>query len=634
MATDWQTGLMVALRTLSQILSAGVSITAFSLLLYSLTFNLRDRVARTFSSIMLCMVIVFTAESLGGTSSDVQLISFWLHTQWLGVILLPAAYFHFSDALLATTGKPSRGKRRLLVVLLYLATLGFMGLLALGILLGNLNTSSPPAPYLEPNFLTTIFTLYYAGVMALAWYNFIRAFLRTTTPTSRRRIVYLISGAVAPALGSFPYLLYSSSFAANHQLIFWLLVFLANSLVIFLTVLMAYAVAFFGVSWPDRVVRRRLAKWLLRGPVTASVTLGLVTIVRRVGEAFGIPYSAVVPIVMVGVILLSQYLITLFSPLWEHWFFFGRDRNDVTLLQAAENRVLTEADLRQFLEMILAAVCDRLQAPGAYIASFNSSGIDQVVTIGKTDFFNEGATSEILNRVSENGNLPQIFHWGEDTLVTLSDGDGEEGELFGLLGVSSVSKKEFDPDQLAALSRLAERASMALRDIRHQREVFRSLESLTSEVEYIQRIRAASSYDGSHLLEDASLPESDVSQWVKDALTHYWGGPKLTENPLMKLQVVQDAASQHDGNQANALRAILKKAIDQIKPEGERHFTGEWILYNILEMKFLEGKKVREVARKLALSEADLYRKQRVAIEEVSKKILDMEIDHHNGSVT
>ncbi len=37
-----------------------------------------------------------------------------------------------------------------------------------------------------------------------------------------------------------------------------------------------------------------------------------------------------------------------------------------------------------------------------------------------------------------------------------------------------------------------------------------------------------------------------------------------------------------------------------------------WILYNILEMKFLEGKKVREVAMRLAMSEADLYRKQRV----------------------
>jgi len=69
----------------------------------------------------------------------------------------------------------------------------------------------------------------------------------------------------------------------------------------------------------------------------------------------------------------------------------------------------------------------------------------------------------------------------------------------------------------------------------------------------------------------------------------------------------------------------LRKAIDQVKPEGERRFTGEWILYNILEMKFLEGKKVREIALRLAMSEADLYRKQRVAIEAVTKALIDME---------
>ncbi len=42
-------------------------------------------------------------------------------------------------------------------------------------------------------------------------------------------------------------------------------------------------------------------------------------------------------------------------------------------------------------------------------------------------------------------------------------------------------------------------------------------------------------------------------------------------------------------------------------------------------MKFVEGRKVREVATRLAMSEADLYRKQRVAIEEVARIILDME---------
>jgi hypothetical protein len=48
-------------------------------------------------------------------------------------------------------------------------------------------------------------------------------------------------------------------------------------------------------------------------------------------------------------------------------------------------------------------------------------------------------------------------------------------------------------------------------------------------------------------------------------------------------------------------------------------------LYNILEMKFMEGRKVREIALRLAMSEADLYRKQRVAIEAVASAILEME---------
>ena len=53
--------------------------------------------------------------------------------------------------------------------------------------------------------------------------------------------------------------------------------------------------------------------------------------------------------------------------------------------------------------------------------------------------------------------------------------------------------------------------------------------------------------------------------------------------------------------------------------------TGEWILYNILELKFIQGQKVRDVARRLAMSESDLYRKQRVAIENVAKAVSEME---------
>jgi len=142
-------------------------------------------------------------------------------------------------------------------------------------------------------------------------------------------------------------------------------------------------------------------------------------------------------------------------------------------------------------------------------------------------------------------------------------------------------------------------------------------------------MRAAGRYDSNQvaLEQPADMPNQEVNQMVKDALAHYWGGPKLTESPLMKLRVVQDAMREHEGNQANALRAILREAIDRVRPEGERRFTGEWILYNILEMKFLEGKKVREIALRLAMSEADLYRKQRIAVEAVAKAILDMEAE-------
>jgi len=75
----------------------------------------------------------------------------------------------------------------------------------------------------------------------------------------------------------------------------------------------------------------------------------------------------------------------------------------------------------------------------------------------------------------------------------------------------------------------------------------------------------------------------------------------------------------------------LRDAIEKMRPEGERKYTGEWMLYNILEMKFLEGKKVKEIAMRLSMSEADLYRKQRVAIDSVTKTIKEMELDN-NGS--
>ena len=120
--------------------------------------------------------------------------------------------------------------------------------------------------------------------------------------------------------------------------------------------------------------------------------------------------------------------------------------------------------------------------------------------------------------------------------------------------------------------------------------------------------------------------DPDFNAMVRDALTHYWGGPKLTKSPLLDLQLVQQSQNQHGNNPTNALRAILADAIELQKPEGERNLsTTEWILYNILELKFVQGRRVRDVARRLAMSESDLYRKQRVAIENVAETVATME---------
>ena len=380
MLNGWSQEVLVGIRTINDILTAGIAITAFSLFLYALSFNLRDRVARSFAIILLCVVVVFTSEALESSATSTDIINLFLRLEWLGIIFLPPAYFQLSDAILITTGQPSRGRRRIAGWLMYLVSAIFLLLLGYGYLLGPMIMAGQPAPHLQRTNLTEIFTAYYAVTMVLAWINFGRAYRHTLTRSGRRRMIYLLAGATAPALGSFPYLLYGSILAENHPYLFWGMALVSNLLVGGLIILMAYAVAFFGVSWPDRVVKSRLFKWIMRGPVTASVALGVMTIVRRVGETFGTVYSGAVPAAMVATVLLMEHTITLVAPLWERFIFFGRDRADLTLLQNLEERLITQNDLRQFLESVLAAVRDHLQSPAAFVAALDGEKLSLVVS--------------------------------------------------------------------------------------------------------------------------------------------------------------------------------------------------------------------------------------------------------------
>ena len=277
-----------------------------------------------------------------------------------------------------------------------------------------------PAPYLQRTIWTEIFTAYYVLIMVLAWINFGRAFRRTLTRSGRRRMVYLLAGATAPALGSFPYLLYGSSVAANFPFLFWGMATASNFLVGGLIIVMAYAVAFFGVSWPDRVVKSRLFKWIMRGPVVASVALGVMTIIRRSGEHFGTTYSAAVPAAMVATVLILEHTITLVAPLWERFIFFGGDRTDLALLQNLEERLITQNDLRQFLEAVLAAVRDHLQSPAAFVAALDGEELSLVVATGSSPLLKESNLSEVLQVINHEGNGDgEEYAWGDYWLFPL-----------------------------------------------------------------------------------------------------------------------------------------------------------------------------------------------------------------------
>ena len=644
--------LVNGLATLSQILASGIVITAFSLLLYALTFNLRDRVARAFAALLAFVTLVYFCDVLISTLADLASMEAWLRWQWIGIAFVPVAYLHFTDALLETTGQPSRGRRRTAIRVLYLTGIAFcVAAIFTDILVRDAVIElESDAAHLRPGPLFAVFVVYLVGSLAWAAWNFVRAYRRSQTSTSRRRMLYLMSSAAAPVLGTFPFLLIAGQTAALHPLLFWIVVIGLNGGVTFLLVLMAYSVATFGVAQPDRIIKARLFQWILRGPVVVSSVLAVYVLVSRYGPRFSFYDSRLLPFLLVATLLLIQFIINLVRLPIERALFYGADRRELRRLQTLEERLLTTRDLGQFLESVLVGLCDALRSPSAFVIALSEDGkIESEVAVGAT------STPSALR---ERGALPPLeslhpasveitpldsadptrlfpgglFVWGDYWIVPLRS--SPSGEPLGLLGVQAQTRlngaqplAQLTTDEAETLGLLAARAADALEDRRLQQDVFRALDRLLPGIDTVQRLRASAVYAGTKGLtaRDKALDGADLPHMVKDALSHYWGGPKLTNSPLLQLRVVQRALDEHDGNAVNALRAVLRTGLERIKPEGQRKFTGEWLLYNILELKFLQERRVRDVAMQLAVSEADLYRKQRVGLEELAAKILEME---------
>ena len=91
------------LRVANRILSSAILLTAFSLVLYILRHNLRSAVGRAFCILLIFVMVVYLGDAVILEVSSLESKLTWLRFQWLGIAFVPAAYLHFSDALLNTT---------------------------------------------------------------------------------------------------------------------------------------------------------------------------------------------------------------------------------------------------------------------------------------------------------------------------------------------------------------------------------------------------------------------------------------------------------------------------------------------------------------------------------------------------
>jgi len=627
--------LVRALELGNLILSSVNAVIGFSLFIYVLTNNLRSSVARAFCALIAFVAAVYSADVLMAGAVTREAAEFWLRAQWLGIAMVPAAYLHFSDALLSSMYRSPR--RNWGVALAY--ALGVVALLftfGSDLIVGRL-TEQGNILHLTPGPFFWAFAMYYAVTSVSGWVNISRARSLCLTTTSRRRMSYLMLAFVAPSLGVFPYLLIPTAAQVLTPRVVSVLTLLGNLGIALMTVVIGYIVAYQGVLLPDRVVKHRLVHFMLRGPLVAAIAISLMLAVPRVSSVFGLDRDTVLIFAVAGSIVVMQVLINLGKPALDR-LLYRADREEVNRIQRLEEHLLTTTDLEQILENTLLSLCELLRATSGFVVTMQNGELATRVSCGTppatTAFVTQGTLGVLLQQLSASrmddfvGNEDFVQadgHW----LVPLKS--RADGSMLGILGLRATNgQARFSDEELESAYGLVSRAELALEDMRLQQRIFGLLGGIDQELSQIQRWRSAPVYAG----ERGALQQLDIDpaaapgfvQAVKEALAQFWGGPKLSRSPLIRMRVVTQRLPAHDGVPARAMRSVLQEAIERLRPDGHRSLTAsEWTLYNILEMRFVQGLRIRDIAARLAMSESDYYRKQRVAIEEVADTLAQME---------
>ena len=617
---------------LNEALSSAIVIIAFSLFVYMFTYNLRSAIGRAFAVLLACMCFAYAGDVALYRVTNIEDALPWLRFQWIGIAFIPAAYLHFSDVLLTATRAISP-RRRFTVFVAYF--FGFL-LLLLAVQTDHLVREpfySPGITQFRSGPFFWIFTCYFYTTLLWGAYKIYRARVRCLTSGARQRMTYLAVSFVAPALGVYPYMLIANTPQLLPPVILFTTLFLVNIGIAIMIIVMAYSVVFFGAMSPDRVVKHNLIHLLLRGSLVATLVISIIQILPERQEILGLPRELILATSIVSVIVVSQLLINLIKPAIDSIIFY-QDRDEIEWITQLDRRLLTTNDLQQALENILIILCETLRVRTGFIYNLSANqGPRLEAQIGPIEDIEEAIAKIDSNNLiaSKNGHGGLHFVVQNNFWYTILKNKTRDRSL-GLLGIEARAEAyDLTPEEEEITALLLEHAERALEDRWLQQQIFTALRSITPDIKRVQRLSSAVSYAGTtnlHLLaEESPVNTPDFSKMVKDALSHYWGGPKLTESPLLNLRVVQEAIAENDGSRSKALRSVLEQAIEKQRPEGDRQLTAaEWLIYNILELKFIQGMRVRDIANRLAMSEADLYRKQRLAIAEVARTLSEMEI--------
>ena len=622
------TYIVPVLRTLSEVLTAAVAMAAFSMLLFSLQFIRRKQILAWSSvPLLVCIVVIYSTEALESIAMGASAHLLWKKLHWTGLIFLPSLVFFFALPLPGMTGRPAGRLGRCFAGAAMLGSLFFTVRLWQDKLFAGIKTISNIGTTMIHSSETVFFWIFCVVCLFLTFEMLNITFLRTKTHASRRRMLYLIVSVTGILIGSFPLLLFGSGLLiSRHPIIFWTLSVIGNALVTAMVLLLAYSVTNFSVPWSDRLARLRMLEWILRGPVTASLTLWLVTMLNRTSDTLGLRVAGLNTFATVFSIIVLEYLAGLAMPFIERSSLVGLGAEDYAIFREFQGMMVFKPELETFLEALAGALCDRFQARNGFFAVMDEFGkVDSLISVGGSEQIPESLTASLPAYFAENGNEP----YREDTRVIFPVISCVEGTsvFLGVLGLSDPSAALDSEEGRVVLDEALDNARTVLRQRRYLTAAYQALRG-SSASDPQNTFRSGSVLNRESLLAENSEMENVVA-WTKDALAHYWGGPRLSDNPLLELEIVKSAAAEMNDTPINALRSVLKKALEKLRPEGERAYNGEWILYNIIDLKFFEKEKVKDIVRRLAMSEADFYRKQKVAVEAMAKEIIRMEQEHH-----